>query len=96
MMPTTTRSLTLSWLALIGLTFTGALLGEAGQSGFWVTLSVAVMMAVKGRLVIDQFLELGSAHTSIRALVRLFANVIPALVVITYLFGPQIARLTTL
>lgn len=95
-MHATIRSLTLSWLALTGLTLTGALLGEAGQPGFWVTISVAVMMAVKGRLVIDHFLELGNAHHSIRKLVRLYANVIPALVVITYLFGPQIAQLTTL
>ena len=95
-MHNTARPLTLAWLALAGLTLTGALLGEAGQPGFWVTISVAGMMAVKGRLVIDHFLELGSAHSSIRALVRLYANVIPALVVITYLFGPQIARLTTL
>lgn len=96
MMHATTRSLTLSLLALVVLTLTGALLGEVGKPGFWVTLSVAVMMAVKGRLVIDQFLELGNAHTSIRALMRLYANLIPALVMITYLFGPQIARLTTL
>ncbi len=95
-MQTTARSLTFAWLALAGLTLTGALLGEAGQPGFWVTLSVAVMMAVKGRLVIDHFLELGRAHRSIRKLVRLYAHVIPAMVVITYLFGPQIARLTTL
>ncbi|MCB1939092.1 MAG: cytochrome C oxidase subunit IV family protein [Rhodocyclaceae bacterium] len=95
-MTSTPRTLTLAWLGLVVLTLAGALLGERSTPGIWTTLVIAAVMAIKGRLVIDHFLELGNAHIRIRRLVRLYACVLPALAVITALFGPHIARLTTL
>jgi hypothetical protein len=41
-------------------------------------------------------MELGNAHPAIRRLVRLFGLLARALMVLVYLFGPQIARITTL
>ncbi|MCB1960915.1 MAG: cytochrome C oxidase subunit IV family protein [Rhodocyclaceae bacterium] len=95
-MTTTPRTLTLAWLALVALTLLGITLGEWESPGLWTTLAVAAVMTLKGRLVIDHFLELGNAHRRIRQLVRLYAALLPALVVLTHLFGPHIARLTTL
>jgi hypothetical protein len=46
--------------------------------------------------VIDHFLELGGAHPSIRRLVRFYAVALPVMLILTDLFGPQIAWLTTL
>lgn len=52
--------LDLTWLVLVVLTLGGAYLGEFASSGFWTTLVIALITAVKGRLVIDRFM--GSAR----------------------------------
>ena len=91
-----TRTVDWTWILLVSLTLVGVAIGEGAEPGFWVTLTVAAIAAFKGRLVIDQFMELGSAHPAIRRLVRLFGLLVPALMVLVFLFGPQIARITTL
>ncbi len=90
------RTLTLAWLVLLGLTLIGSAAGNASSPGLWVTVAVAAMMAFKGHVVIDHFLELGGAHPAIRRLVRFYATALPVMLILTDLFGPQIARLTTL
>ncbi len=60
------------------------------------TLIIATTMAVKGRMVIDHFMELTNANRTIRRMVRLYGVVIPVLLMLTYVFGPQIARVTSL
>lgn len=95
-MKTSTRNVNLAWLLLIALTLGGTLLGESSNPGFWTSVLLAGIMALKGRMVIDHFLELGNAHPSIRRLVRLYATALPLLVIVSYFFGPQIARLTAL
>ena len=90
------RTLTFAWLVLLGLTLIGGVVGNTGSPGLWVTVAVAAMMAFKGRVVIDHFLELGGAHPSIRRLVRFYAVALPVMLILTDLFGPQIAWLTTL
>ena len=90
------RRLGLVWILLIGLTLGGAALGESAEPGFWVTATVAAIMMLKGRLVIDHFMELTNASPSIRRMVRLYAVAIPGLLILAYLFGPQIARMTRL
>ncbi len=47
-------------------------------------------------MVIDHFMELADANPSIRRMVRLYGVTIPLLLVLTYLFGPQIALMTSL
>ena len=93
---TPTRTLDLAWLLLIGLTLGGTALGEAAEPGLCVTLIIATTMAVKGRMVIDHFMELTNANRTIRRMVRLYGVVIPVLLMLTYVFGPQIARVTSL
>lgn len=88
--------LDLTWLALVILTLGGALLGEFSSSGFWITLVIAVMTAVKGRLVIDRFMELGEASVIIRRVVRSFGLLVPLLILVDYLWGPELARLNWL
>lgn len=91
-----TRRLDLVWFLLIGLTIGGAALGEAERPDIWVTLVVAGLIAIKGRLVIDHFMELTHANRHIRRTVRLYGVAIPLLLVLTHLFGPQVARMTQL
>ena len=95
-MTASTRSVDWAWAILVTLTLAGVAIGEGAEPGFWITLTVAAIAALKGRLVIDHFMELSSAHPAIRRLVRLFGLLAPALMVLVYLFGPQIARITTL
>ena len=85
--------LDLTWLILVMLTLGGALLGEFGASGFWATLLVALITAVKGRLVMDKFMELGEASPLIRRVVRGFGLLVPLLMLVVYLWGPDLARL---
>lgn len=81
---------------LLALTLGGVSVGEGAEPGFWVTLLVAGITAIKGRLVIDWFMEIGGAQPSIRRLMRIFGLLVPTLMVLTYLFGPQIAGMTGL
>jgi len=93
---TNRRRLDITWLFLMALTLSGALMGEYAHPGFWVTVSVAVITAVKGRLIIDEFMELGDASPAIRRTVRIFGLLVPALILLTWFFGPQLAQWTRL
>ncbi len=88
--------LNLTWLALVVMTLGGAYLGEFASSSFWTTLVIAVITAVKGRLVIDRFMELGEASVVVRRLVRGFGLLVPLLMLVAYLWGPELARLNWL
>ena len=95
-MITSSRSLDLVWILLIALTLGGVAIGEGAEPGFWITVIVAVITTFKGRMVIDYFMEVGDAHSAIRRLVRVYGFLVPLLMILTYLFGPQIAKLTSL
>lgn len=84
------------WLALIGLTFVGALLGETGNAGWPLTLTVVGLIFVKGSIVIDHYMEMRSANQRIRNVLRLFITLIPILVILSFSWGEEIRRLTTL
>jgi len=89
---TALRRIDLAWALLVLLTLTGVFLGEFRQGGFWVVLVIALVTALKGRLVIDVFMELGEASLVLRRLVRGFGLLVPALILVTYLWGPLLAR----
>ena len=84
------------WLLLLALTAAGAWLGETGGRGWALTLTVAFLIAVKGRLVIDHYMDMRHANRSIRRVLYAFVVVVPALVVLSHGFGDGIARLTTI
>ncbi|WP_456377304.1 cytochrome C oxidase subunit IV family protein [Thiolapillus sp.] len=90
------NKLNLSWGILMVLTLSGMLMGEYAEAGFWITVSVAGITALKGRLLIDQFMELDQASPIIRRIVRAFGLVVPALMILTYLLGPELAQVTQL
>lgn len=92
----TKRTLDILWLVLCGLTVGGALLGETAHGGIAVTLLIAVSMAIKGRLVVDHFMELKHANRKIRALMRAYFYVLPSVTVLVYLYGEQLAAVTSL
>lgn len=84
------------WLLLVGLTLAGAWLAETGQVGWPLTLVVAGLIAVKGRVVIDHYMEITGTHPRIRAVLHGFVTLLPLLVIFSHGWGDVIKRLTTL
>lgn len=81
-----TQKLDLVWLLLLVLTLGGAFVGKIAESGFWITLAIAVITAIKGRMVIDYFMELNDASPSIRRVTKTFGMMVPLLMVATFLW----------
>ncbi len=90
----TQRKLDLAWLMLVLLSVGGAGIGSTDRSGLAVAVIVALVMALKLRLVSTYFLELHEAHPRIRTAVRLFCYGMPVLVILTTAFGDTLSRLT--
>ena len=82
------------WVLLLGLTAAGAWLGETGGHGWALTLTVAFLIAFKGRLVIDYYMGMRDANRTIRRVLYAFVVVVPGLVVASHALGPLFARLT--
>ena len=90
----TQRKLDLAWLMLVVLSVGGAGIGSTDRSGLAVAVIVALVMALKLRLVSRYFLELNEAHARIRTAVHTFCYGMPILVILTTAFGDTLARLT--
>ncbi len=90
------RTLDLLWLLLAAMTLGGALLGETATSGSTLLVIVVVTMALKGRLVIDYFMEMRDANRTLRTLMRVYFYVLPLITVVVYLFGEKLALLLTI
>jgi heme/copper-type cytochrome/quinol oxidase subunit 4 len=84
------------WLLLVGLTLAGAWLAETGHAGWPLTFVVAALIAFKGRMVIDHYMEMTTANQRIRRLLYAFATVVPLLVIASHGWGDVLKRLTTL
>jgi len=84
------------WLALIALTLFSAYMAERADTSFISVNIMAVVLAVKGRIIVDHFMELKKAHIVLRTLMRTYFYVIPSLIIIVYLFPEQIAKWTML
>jgi hypothetical protein len=84
------------WLLLIALTLGSAFLAENGERSWLLTLIVAAMIAFKGRLIIDHYMEMRSANPRIRRVLHAFVTLVPLLVLISHSGGTWIARLTAL
>lgn len=84
------------WLLLLALTLAGAWLAETGHAGWPLTLVVAGLIAFKGRMVIDHYMEITGAHPRIRAVLHGFVTLLPLLVIFSHGWGHVIKRLTTI
>lgn len=71
-------------------------MAERADPGFVGVIIMAAVLAIKGRIIVDHFMELKSANKLLRTLMRSYFYVIPALIIIVYLFPEQIAKLTSL
>ena len=84
------------WFTLMALTILGALLGETGNAGWPLTLTVVALIFIKGGIVIDHYMEMRFANQRIRNVLRLFITLVPILVIVSFAWGEEIRRLTTL
>ena len=76
--------------------FGSAYIAESAEPDLWVTLIMSLVIAFKGRMILDRFMELETARPGIRRLMNIYFYVIPALIVLVYLFPQQLADLTRL
>ena len=83
-----------TWVLLIALTALGVWLKAGLDAGALLGFAVAGVIALKGRLVIDHYLELPHAHPWLRRVMRAYFWLLPALVVASTLGGETIRRLT--
>lgn len=93
---THTKIIDYLWLILISLTLFSAYMAERAETGFVSIVIMAAVLAIKGRIIVDHFMELKDAHPVLRTLMRTYFYVIPALIILVYLFPEQIAKWTTL
>ena len=75
------------WLTLITLTLASAFFAETGQAGWLLTMTVVVLIAVKGGLVIDYYMELKAADQRFRNVVRLFIVLVAVLIIVSHGWG---------
>lgn len=84
------------WIILITLTLFSAFMAEQDSQGLGSISIMALVLAIKGRIIVDYFMELKTANVLIRTLMQVYFYVIPALIIAAYLFPDQIARWATL
>ena len=82
------------WLLLIGLTLVGIFFAETGRAGWLLTMTVVVLIMVKGGLVIDYYMDMRSANQRIRNVLRFFIIIIPVLVILVHGLGDEIQQIT--
>jgi hypothetical protein len=84
------------WLLLVALTGAGAWLAETGHSSWLLAFVVAGLIAFKGRLVIDHYMEMTGANTRIRRVLYAFITIVPLLVLLSHGWSDVLRRLTTI
>ena len=84
------------WLLLMALTLITAGIAESAEPGLLVTLAVAMSVAFKGRMIVDRFMELAEANHYIRNAMRIYFYVIPAMIILVYLFPQVLMQATTI
>ncbi len=90
------RILDYVWLVLMAMTILSAVLAESADPSLLITVVVATTIALKGRMVLDRFMELRNANVYIRFAMNLYFYVLPAMIVLVFLFPDLLAKITTL
>lgn len=91
-----TRKIDILWILLMLITLVNALIAETAEPGLVITLLIATATGVKGRVVVDHFMELKTAHPLIRISMQVYFYMIPGMMILVYLFPETIARWTQL
>ena len=85
-----------TWMMLIGLTLTSAMIAESNDPTAWAVIVVCLVVAIKGQLVIDRLMGLRHAPPVIRRMMLTYIYVLPTLIALALIFPEPLRRLTTL
>ena len=89
-------ALDFSWILLMIITAANALVAETAEPSLVITALICGSIAYKGRRIMDYFMELNHANSTIQFFMRSYFHVFPALIFLTELFAEELAALTTL
>jgi len=84
------------WLLLVILTLFSTYMAEQSTPGLGSVSIMALVLAIKGRIIVDYFMELKDSHVVLRTLMQVYFYVIPALIILVYMFPEKIAEWTVL
>ena len=93
---TTINALDISWILLMIITSANALVAENAEPSLAITAIICASIAYKGRRIMDHFMELNHANSTIQFFMRSYFHVFPALIFFSDLFSEELAVLTTL
>jgi len=93
---TSLNAVDISWLLLMLVTSMNALIAETAEPSLAITALICGSIAFKGRRIMDYFMELNHANSTIQFFMRSYFHFFPALIFLTELFATELAILTTL
>lgn len=80
------------WLALTGLTVFNYLIAESGAPAFGMTFIVCLVVLLKGKWVIDYFMELKHASTLTRRLMKSYFYLITSVVGLSMVYSQSLFK----
>ncbi|OUR82566.1 hypothetical protein A9Q75_05855 [Colwellia psychrerythraea] len=92
----TLNMLDISWILLMIITSANAFVAETAEPSLAITAIICCSIAYKGRRIMDYFMELNHANTTIQFFMRSYFHVFPALIFLSDLFSEELASLTTI
>ena len=90
------KRINILWLVLIVLTLFSTYMAEQATPGLKSVVIMALVLAIKGRIIVDYFMELKDSHVILRTLMQVYFYVIPAMIILVFLFPEKIALWTEL
>jgi len=92
----TFNALDVSWLLLMLVTSANAFIAETAEPSLAITALICGSIAFKGRRIMDYFMELNHANSTIQLFMRSYFHVFPVLIFLSDLFAQELAQLTSL
>lgn len=90
------KTLDILWLTLMGLTLATTAVAESADPDLAVTAFIAVVIGVKGRLVVEHFMELRTANRYVRHLMNAYFYVFPLVIILVKIYPEVLRSWTTL
>lgn len=92
----TFNAIDVSWLLLMLVTSANAFIAETAEPSLAITALICGSIAFKGRRIMDYFMELNHANSTIQFFMRSYFHVFPVLIFLSDLFAEELAHLTSL
>lgn len=90
------KSIDIIWLLLMLITVINAVIAETADTNLFFIVVIAISVAFKGRMVVDEFMGLRHVNWKFRAAMHAYFYVIPLMIVYVHAFPEMLAKLTSL